>query len=65
MTDEDPKLRDIDGWHNYSNGGGSCVEVKVERPYVSFRDSKDRREKIITVPADSVKILLKGFGDSA
>jgi hypothetical protein len=34
-----------DGWFtsSYTNGGGSCVEVKFGRDAILLRDSKDRR----------------------
>lgn len=55
---------DKDGWFvsSFTNGGGSCVQVKfAEQPTILVRDSKDRRaaSPIMSMSSDGWSALLK------
>lgn len=64
MLNESATPRDEDGWFvsSFTNGAGSCVQVKfAEQPTILVRDSKDRRASspIMSMPAHGWTALLK------
>jgi Domain of unknown function (DUF397) len=63
LAKEITPVRDEDGWFvsSFTNGGGSCVQVKFAgQDAILVRDSKDRRAQspIIGVPSHSWATLL-------
>lgn len=64
MTNENTPARDEDGWFvsSFTNGSGSCVEVKFAgQGTILVRGSKDRRvaTPIISLPSGGWASLLK------
>jgi hypothetical protein len=62
MTDNRVQESSEDGWFvsSFSNGAGSCVEVKIGPGAILVRDSKDRRRErpIIGLPSHGWAALL-------
>ena len=63
MSPQDTTTREEDGWFvsSFTNGGGSCVQIKfAEQPTVLVRDSKDRRatSPIMRMPSRGWTALL-------